>query len=300
MTTDISTLKHLYPFDSNFINIRGFNYHYLHEGKGDPVVMLHGNPTWSFYFRNLVKRFSKNHEVIVPDHLGCGLSDKPSDKAYDYTLNNRVEDLDTLLSSLALNKKITLIVHDWGGMIGLAWALQNLNKVGRIVITNTSGFFPPGKTIPARLWIMRYLTLFAKPATLGLNLFSVAALYMATRKPLPPDVKKGLAFPYNNWNNRIATYEFVQDIPLAKQDRSYPLVNYVDNNLSRLSSIPMQILWGEHDFIFTMEYFAEWQKRFPDAEAQSFKSAGHYLFEDEPEKTMDLIESFIERHPLTV
>jgi haloalkane dehalogenase len=145
---------------------------------------------------------------------------------------------------------------------------------------------------------MRYLTPFAKPATLGLNLFSAAALFMATKKGLACDVKKGLTLPYNSWKNRIATYEFVQDIPLAKQDRSYDLVKQVDDNLHRLKKLPILILWGEHDFIFTMEYFNEWKKRFPEAKAVSFPESGHYLFEDEPEKTLALIEEFLSNNPL--
>jgi haloalkane dehalogenase len=298
MKYDLEKIKHLYPFKSNFLTIGDLNYHYINEGKGEPLLMVHGNPTWSFYFRNLVSKLSDKYQTIVPDHIGCGLSDKPEKNRYDYKLQSRVENLERLVNQLNPEKKITLILHDWGGMIGLAFALRNMDKVGRIILTNTSGFFPPGRTIPFRLFLMRYLTPFAKPATLGLNLFSAAALFMATKKGLACDVKKGLTLPYNSWKNRIATYEFVQDIPLAKQDRSYDLVKQVDDNLHRLKKLPILILWGEHDFIFTMEYFNEWKKRFPEAKAVSFPESGHYLFEDEPEKTLALIEEFLSNNPL--
>ncbi len=293
MTIDISEFKHLYPYQSNYHTIDGLKYHYIDEGKGEPVIMVHGNPTWSFYYRSLIDALKENYRTIAVDHIGCGLSDKPDTSDYDFRLESRVSDLESLIDSLDLDKKITLIVHDWGGMIGLAYAIRNIDKIGRIVITNTSGFLPPGNGIPFRLWIMRYLTPFAKPATLGMNLFSVAALHMAPVKKLPQDVKKGLTAPYNTWNNRMATYKFVQDIPLKPKDFSYSLVDFVDKNLEKLQHIPMIFCWGEHDFVFSMDYFFEWQKRFPDAPKHVFPSAGHYLLEDEPEKVSSIIKDFL-------
>ena len=298
MTIDTTEFKHLYPYESNFHTINGHKYHYIDEGDGDPVIMVHGNPTWSFYYRSLIDALKGNNRAIAVDHIGCGLSDKPNVTDYDYRLKSRVDDLENLIDSLNLKKKITLIVHDWGGMIGLAYAVRHPEKIGRIVLTNTSGFLPPGKGIPVRLWIMRYLTPFAKFATLGLNLFSRAAIYMAPVKKLSKDVRKGLTAPYNNWNNRMATYKFVQDIPLKKGDFSFDLVESVDKNLDKLKDIPMMFCWGEHDFIFTMEYFFEWQRRFPDAKKHVFPTAGHYILEDEPEKVSNLIKEFINDNPL--
>jgi haloalkane dehalogenase len=299
MAIDISAFKHLYPFESKVHIVRGFNYHYVDEGNGEPLVMVHGNPTWSFYYRYLIQELSKQYRTIAVDHIGCGLSDKPDPDDYDYRLKSRVDDLESLIDHLAFDKKITLIVHDWGGMIGMAYALRHPEKIGRIVITNTSGFFPPGKGIPIRLWIMRYITPFAKIGTLGFNLFSWAALYMAPKKPLSADVKKGLTAPYNTWENRMATYRFVQDIPLRPGDYSYNLVKSVDDNIHKLSSIPMTILWGKHDFIFTMEYFQEWKRRFPKAPAILYPEAGHYLLEDVPEKICERIDAFIKTNPMT-
>ncbi len=105
--------------------------------------MVHGNPTWSFYFRHQVTRLSKEFRTLVPDHIGCGFSDKPSPSAYPYTLASRVADLDAFLAFTVPEGKLNLIVHDWGGMIGLAWALDHPDRVNRVVITNTSGFFCP-------------------------------------------------------------------------------------------------------------------------------------------------------------
>ncbi len=286
----------IYPFNSNFAKINGHNLHYIDEGTGQPVIMVHGNPTWSFYFRNLITDLSKDFRTIVPDHIGCGLSDKPDDKSYNYTLKSRVADLDTLITQLNITQKISLIVHDWGGMIGLAWALDNLDKIDKIVLTNTSGFLlPKDKKFPLRLWLLKNLSWFALPAVLGFNIFSKAALYMAAKKPLPLKVKKGLTAPYNSWKNRIATLKFVQDIPISEKDQSYNVVKNVDQQLKKLNDDQLLILWGANDFTFDLTFFNEFQNRFPKATSHVFNDAGHYLFEDKPEQTAKLIHDFLNK-----
>lgn len=299
--TSTKGFEHLYPFKSNLVSIDrnkidGDKMHYLDEGRGKPVLMLHGNPTWSFYFRHLVKELSTEYRAIVPDHIGCGFSDKPDESKYNYTLESRVNDLNVLVNHLNLvaDEKISLIVHDWGGMIGIAWALENLDRIDKIVITNTSGFFlPRGKKFPLRLWLIKYLKFFAIPAVIGFNIFACAALYMAPFKKLSKDVRAGLVAPYNSWRNRIATLKFVEDIPITESDKSYGMVRYVDTNLSRLKKIPMVILWGEHDFVFDRSFLKEWICRFPEAAVYLFKDAGHYLFEDKPNETCAIIRKFI-------
>ncbi len=288
---DMTGLHHLYPFSSHFLKINGLNYHYLDEGRGDPVVMVHGNPTWSFYFRNLVQGLSPNYRTIVPDHMGCGLSDKPNEDQYDFLLSSRIHDLEFLLDRLGLNKPITLILHDWGGAIGLGYALRHPDRISRIILMNTAAFFPPkGKKLPLRLLMLKRFRAMARIAVLGGNLFSRAALVMAPRKALDRDVKKGLCAPYNSWNNRMATLKFVEDIPLIPSDPSYPLLQWLDHHLHRLSPIPMLILWGMHDFVFDPDYLTEWQHRFPQARIHRYPQAGHYLLEDEPERTrMDIL-----------
>ena len=163
----------LYPFESHFLNINGHKLHYVDQGNGAPVFMVHGNPTWSFYYRNLITHLSKEFRTIAPDHIGCGFSDKPGPEHYDYTLASRVNDLDILIQKLCPHEKISLIVHDWGGMIGLAWALDHMDRIEKIVITNTSGFFlPKEKSFPFLLWLIKYLSWFGIPAVLGLNAFA--------------------------------------------------------------------------------------------------------------------------------
>ena len=292
---DLATFRHLYPFKSNYMEINGFQYHYVDEGAGDPVIMLHGNPTWSFYYREVIKAFSKSRRMIAPDHIGCGLSEKPDANRYGYTLQNRIDDLTAFIEHLQIDRPITLVVHDWGGMIGMAYALEHIDKIDKIIILNTAAFLPPGgKSIPIRLWLIRHLTFLATPAVLSLNLFSRGAVYMASAKGLPPDVQNGLTAPYNSWKNRIATLRFVQDIPVFPEDPSYGIVKHADRYLDALKNIPMLILWGEKDFVFDMDYLAEWRRRFPGAEAHSFAQAGHYVLEDETEAVLAKIASFIE------
>jgi cis-3-alkyl-4-acyloxetan-2-one decarboxylase len=295
---DISAFRHLYPFKSNYAEIGGINFHYIDEGSGDPVLMIHGNPTWSFYFRTLIKNLSPEHRAIAPDHIGCGLSGKPDQRDYGYRLKNRVEDIDLFIKRLDLTEKISLVLHDWGGMIGMAWALKNPGKIRSIVLMNTSAFFPPDKDmkIPLRLRLIRDTGLISEILVLGFNLFAKSALYMASHRGLSKDVKKGLIAPYNSWKNRVAVLKFVQDIPLCERDPSYTDVKNVDDNLHLLSEIPMLICWGKHDFVFTEKYLAEWRKRFPKAETHLFENAGHYLLEDEPEKVPFIIKGFLNRN----
>jgi cis-3-alkyl-4-acyloxetan-2-one decarboxylase len=291
---DMTGFRHLYPFTSHFLKIGGLSYHYLDEGRGDPVVMVHGNPTWSFYFRNLVRGLSPDYRVIVPDHMGCGLSDKPGEDQYDFRLSSRIRDLELLLDHLGPDKPVTLILHDWGGVIGLGYALRHPDRISRIILMNTAAFFPPKeKKLPLRLHLLKRFKAMARMAVLGGNLFSRAALVMAPRKALGRDVKKGLCAPYNSWNNRLATLKFVEDIPLVPSDPSYSLLLWLDHHLCRLSPTPMLILWGMHDFVFDPDYLSEWRRRFPQARIHCYPDAGHYLLEDEPDGTLTDILNFL-------
>lgn len=291
---NLSPFRHLYPFESHFMDMNGFKYHYVDEGSGSPVIMVHGNPTWSFYYRRLIQNLSSHFRSIALDHIGCGLSDKPTVEQYDYTLDRRIEDLENFIYRLELKEKITLVVHDWGGMIGIAYALRHLGRIDKIVLLNTAGFFPPqGRPLPLRLKLIRHIKPFAKVAVLGFNAFARSALFMATAKGMPDDVKSGLMAPYNCWQNRIATLRFVEDIPLKPGDPSFETVKTVQNELHCLRDVPMLICWGMKDFVFTKAYLDEWRHRFPDARVHTFEDAGHYVLEDEAETVIDHIRKFM-------
>ena len=296
---DTSRFRHLFPFESHYLVRNGFRYHYVDEGKGDPVVMVHGNPTWSFYYRRLITALSPGCRVVVPDHMGCGLSDKPDAASYPYRAANRVADLQALLDHLQLRENLTLVVHDWGGLIGMALAVENPSRFRRLVIFNTAAFLPPhGKQLPLRLRLVRNFKALAVPAVLGLNLFSRAAVWMAAQNRLKPEVRAGLTAPYNSWRNRLATLRFVQDIPMCESDPSYSLVEGVDQRLSNLAHLPTLICWGARDFVFDRDYLDEWKRRFPQAETHCFAQAGHYVLEDVPDKIVSLVANFLKHHPI--
>jgi haloalkane dehalogenase len=297
-TVDPDDYRHLYPFQSHFLDRNGLRYHYVDQGKGNPVVMVHGNPTWSFFFRRMITALASGHRTIAPDHMGCGLSDKPGDGEYDFRLQSRLDDFSALMDHLDLDR-VTLMVHDWGGMIAMAWAVANPHRMARLIITNTAGFFPPGrKRIPLRLWMIRNLGALATPAVLYGNLFARGALHMASRKRMAAEVKQGLIAPYNCPKNRLATLRFVQDIPLALNDPGFHIVERVDRRLATMAHIPMLILWGRHDFVFDVDYYNEWCRRFPKAEKHLFDDAGHYLLEDVPERIIGMVKDFLTRHPI--
>jgi len=285
-----------YPFTGRRLDLGGLAYHYLDEGEGPLVVMVHGNPSWSFYYRNLVLALRDRFRCIVPDHIGCGLSDKPGDDRYDYTLPRRVEDLERLLDHIGSTEKVTLVLHDWGGMIGMAWAARHPERVERLVILNTAAFpLPASKPFPMALRICRD-TLLGTLLVRGFNAFSLAASIVGCkRRPMPAELRRLYRLPYDTWANRVATLRFVQDIPLKPGDRNYDMVSDVAAGLDQFRDLPMLICWGERDFIFDRHFLAEWQRRFPGAEVHRFADAGHYILEDAQEEVVPLISEFLAR-----
>ncbi len=284
-----------YPFSGSFFDLDGIKMHYLDEGSGDPVVMLHGNPTWSFYYRRLVSGLSPFFRCIVPDHVGCGLSHKPSADDYPYTLLRRVVDLEKLIDSLKINGNISLILHDWGGMIGMLYAVRNPEKISRLVISNTAGFhMPKSRPFPWQLGLIRNTPLGAFLVK-HLNLFCLgASAFCAVKNPLSGDVKRGYLEPYDTPENRVAILRFVEDIPLKKDDPGYSLVGQVESGLKLFRNTPKLILWGMRDFIFDAHFLEEWIRRFPDAVVHRYPQAGHYLLEDEYREIIPLIKDFFE------
>jgi haloalkane dehalogenase len=261
--------------------------------------MVHGNPTWSFYYRELIKDLRQDHRVIVPDHIGCGLSGSPDPGLYGYRLADRVADLDALMTHLDPAAPLTLVVHDWGGMIAMAWALGRPESIGRVVILNTAAFLPPAdKSLPRRLQLIRNFAPLARPAVLGLNIFARAAIIMATRRGLASDVRAGLLAPYHDRRHRMATLKFVQDIPLAPGDPGYELVRWADGRLAELAHLPTLICWGRHDFVFDDDYLAEWRRRRPRAEVHIFEKAGHYVLEDAAPRVVHLVREFLQNNPI--
>lgn len=291
---------HDYPFQRHFIDVGGINLHYLDEGSpnADPILMVHGNPTWSYYFRSLIHALSPHYRCIVPDHIGMGLSDKPGEDVYEYTLDRRVSDLEKLLDHLDLQKPITLVLHDWGGMIGMALATRRPERIARIIALNTSAFsLPVGKKMPWQLNLARAPFLGAMLVR-GFNAFSAGAVRDCVIKPMPKEVRTAYLAPYDTWQHRIAVHRFIQDIPLHPGDRAFQTVAAVEKNLAQFQFLPMLLCWGLKDFVFDAHFLNRWIELFPKAEAHRFDNAGHYVLEEVPDKIIPLIEKFLHHHPL--
>lgn len=287
-------MESLSPFKKNYLDRNGQKYHYVNQGQGEPVVMVHGNPSWSFYYRNLVSSLSASHQCIVPDHIGCGLSDKPGDKDYDYTLKQRIDDLEALLEHLDVNANITLVVHDWGGMIGMGYAARYPERIKKLVILNTGAFhLPEAKPFPWALWICRN-TLLGTALVRGMNAFSSIASYVGVkRQPMTKEIREAYVAPFNSWKNRISTLRFVQDIPLKPGDRNYDLVSQITKSLDNFKTLPSMICWGSKDFVFDKHFLAQWKQELPNAKVHEFTDCGHYILEDASSEVVPLVTSFI-------
>jgi cis-3-alkyl-4-acyloxetan-2-one decarboxylase len=292
---DTAVFSDLYPFESHYLDIGGLRYHYLDEGGGEAgdtaVVMVHGNPTWSFHFRKLIPEVSRKYRVIVPDHIGCGLSDKPQD--YEYTLAKHIDNLDCLVTHLGL-KKIIFLMHDWGGAIGMGCALRHPGNTAGFVVLNTAAFYVD--RVPKRIRMCRIPGLGALMVR-GFNGFCLAAFLFATskRRRFTRQVRAGYLAPYNNWKNRIAIHRFVQDIPLQKNHPARATIEEIGAGLAQFREKPMLIFWGADDFCFTESHFLPmWKERFPDAEVNVIQDAGHYVIEDAHEEILPRLLAFLE------
>jgi haloalkane dehalogenase len=284
-------LRPLYPFTPRaFTTPRGARMSFLDEGpRGDEaVLMLHGNPTWSFYYRELLQAVAPALRCVVPDHIGMGLSAKPQD--YPYTLAARIDDVAALVASLGL-KKVHLVVHDWGGAIGFGFAARHPELIGRLVILNTAAF--PSPRIPARIALCK--TRF--PGTFivrGLNGFAGPAVWMSMhRRQLTAGEKRGFLWPYDSWANRVAVDAFVKDIPLGPNHPSWTTLEGVAAGLKNFTAHPALIVWGGRDFCFNDRFYAEWRARLPQAQAHHLADAGHYVLADANAGAVPLIARFL-------
>ncbi len=284
-------VRDLYPFQSHFHREPGMGerMHYLDEGQGDPILMVHGNPTWSFYYRDLVRAFYKSHRVVAVDHLGCGLSDKP--QRYPYCLAQHIRNLESLVLDLDL-KNITLVVHDWGGPIGLGVAVRHPERFSRLVIMNTAAF-----PDPAMPWLLKLCRLPGVGPLLvrGLNAFAEGTVRFAVARHdrLSRAARRGYLFPYRSWHDRVANLRFVQDIPMSRSHPSYAALAEVEAGLPRLSNLPTLLIWGEKDFVFTPRFLKRFQTFFPHAEVQRLSWAGHLVAQDASPEVIAFLKEFI-------
>jgi len=283
-----------YPFAAHGFQSPAGWMNYVDEGVGDePLVCVHGNPTWSFYFRRVVAELAPSHRVLAIDHLGCGLSDKPQD--WSYSLEGHVQNLEALVLALDLTN-ITLVLHDWGGAIGMGFATRHPERVARIFLGNTAAF--PSPHLPLRIAASR-LPLLGPLLLRGFGAFSRAAITQAVERPLAPAAKRGLLAPYGSWHDRIAQWKFVKDIPMSPAHPSFATLAGIEAGLERLADKPLGVAWGMRDWCFTPAFLDTWLEHFPHAEVLRVPDAGHYLLEDAPEAVLAFLKHFLAAHPLT-
>ncbi|AKS42776.1 alpha/beta fold hydrolase [Wenzhouxiangella marina] len=286
----------LYPYTGQFHEqAGGHRMHYLDEGPSDaqPVVMVHGNPTWSFYYRRLVEDLKPDFRCLVPDHIGMGLSDRPDDASYDYTLSQRLEDLGHWLDAVEPNRPVDLIVHDWGGAIGLSWAVRNIERVRRVVILNTWAFnIPPDEHLPRSLRFAR--TRLGSFLIQRFNAFSGLAVRMATERKLDREVARAMTGPYRQGvDSRLATLRFVQDIPLSPEDPAWDVLAETERRLPLLADKPVLFQWGAKDFVFDDRVLDIWREKLPGKPIRYYADAGHYVLEDAHESIVPAVRAWL-------
>ena len=282
-----------YPFAPKaFVTPRGARMSYVDEGPrtDEAVLMLHGNPTWSYYYRHLVQALAPSLRCVAPDHIGMGLSAKPRD--YDYTLATRIADIEALVTTLGL-KRVHLVVHDWGGAIGFGLAARHAAMVGKIVVLNTAAF--ASKRIPARIAVCK-LPVIGPLLVRGFNGFAWPATWMAMhRRRLTAEEKRGYLLPYDSWANRVAVSAFVQDIPLHTEHPTWATLQTVEQGLAQFRDRPALVIWGGRDFCFNDEFLARWRQVLAGAETHRLSDAGHYVLDDARDEVLPRITAFLRR-----
>lgn len=290
--------RSLYPTCEREMSIGSRRYHYLdnrpEQAAGDPgpvILCVHGNPTWSFYWREVFERFGAGYRVVAVDHLGCGLSDKPSRGEFPYSLVAHRDNLVRLIDHLQL-RNVILLAHDWGGAIGLAAAIERVQSMTALMLLNTAAFPPP--YVPWRIAACR-IPLLGTLAVRGLNLFARAAVSMAMSKTkMNETVAAGLLYPYGNWHDRVGIDSFVRDIPFTTGHRTDRVLRQLEEDLGKLVHLPKLLVWGMRDWCFQPECLERFLLHWPDAAAVRLSDAGHYVLEDDPRATLDAIDGFLD------
>lgn len=271
-------LRVLYPFTSRWLELgNGERLHTIDEGAANAdhaVLMVHGNPSWSFLYRDLILRLRPETRCAALDHLGCGLSSRPKRMV---RLREHQSNCREWIESLHL-QSFDLVVHDWGGAIALGPVLEHFtSRLRRVVILNTAAF--PSKRIPLRIAVCK-LPILGPLLIRGGNTFARAAVKMAVHQPLPAAVQEGFLWPYRRPGSRRATSDFVRDIPLGSWHPSFAPLLDLEQRLPGLAQKEALICWGLRDFCFNHHFLERWKKELPAAKAIALPDAGHYVLED--------------------
>jgi pimeloyl-ACP methyl ester carboxylesterase len=296
LTIKDETFEGLYPFNPHYYTHQGLQIHYVDEGSGEPIVMIHGDPTWGFLFRNFILPLSENHRCIVPDHIGMGKSSIPQDRSL-YRLEQHCANLETLLLNLDLHD-ITLILHDWGGPVGLGFATLHPERIKRLVLMNTWAFAPwPGGPLPRLLEIIRSER--GETFVLKKNGYLEPALMGTTyhSEKLTNPVMEAYRAPFPTPESRLAMLCWSRDIPIQETDVSYAEMKRIEQGLPLFNEIPILLLWGMQDPVLPSSILHQWQQLYPLATTREIEDASHFLQEDAHERIVPLIEAFLKANP---
>ena len=279
------------PFKSHYLSVGGFQMHYLDEGQGPVVLLLHGNPTWCFYFRNLIAELKKDFRVIAPDYIGCGLSDRP--QAMAFRAADRIEQIQTFVDRLQLGK-FSLVMHDWGGSIGTGLAVNNPDRIERLVYLNTTltetESLPTVIKLAAHRWVGKFLTKYSK-------FFVNVTTSWGVINKLPRELRQAYAYPYRTKKNRSAIWDFVQDIPFSHQHPTYFQMLDLAKKIPLLAHVPVQVIWGIKDICFHRDMLNNVLAHFPHAKVLEIPQASHLVLEDAQEQCCRKIDEFLKASP---
>lgn len=280
------TFGGLWPYEPRWFDTDDGRMHYVDEGPRDgrPVVMVHGNPTWAFLYRNFIPPLTEaGYRAIALDHLGFGRSDKPGDPGL-YTIERHARRCEALLESLDL-RDATVVPQDWGGPIGLWWATRHHERVASLFILNTFAHALREKvSLPLPLRMFR-LPGVGEVMVKGLDLFKRVFLFQAGvvhRDRLTSEVKAAYRVPHPSWSSRTPVLVFPREIPSGPGHRNSDLCGQIERALEEhFVAKPVDIAWAMKDIAFTPEVLEQaWLGTFPDAGVLRLEEAGHYLQED--------------------
>lgn len=309
MRGNANAWKDLFPFESHRLALRsGWNLHYIdegpvgREGRGSQprsvatsrsdapcVLAVHGNPTWSFYYRSLIGAIRTSHRALAIDHLGMGWSDQPPVR--EMRVSQHTANLVEFIERLDL-RNIVMVVHDWGGAIGLGAAVQLPTRFAGLVVLNTAAFPPP--YVPWRIAVLRTPGIGRWAMTRG-NVFARAATRMTLHrlKRLNPAVERGLLQPYGTPAHRIGIANFVGDIPLTKRHPTHATLMQLEAKLPSLRHLPIRLVWGMQDWCFRPRCLQRFQALWPDATTVELEDVGHYVMEEAPEDVVSNVQSIL-------
>jgi pimeloyl-ACP methyl ester carboxylesterase len=293
-----AAIRSQWPYSPRFARVNGWRMHYIDEGEGDPVVLLHGNPTWGFLYRDVIDPLIRSgRRVIVPDMIGFGLSEKPS-REQAHSLDGHTANLTALMRQLDL-KRIALVCHDWGGPTGLSFAMSNPDRIRALIVMSTWAWPLPPAEFHTRIfpWRMMHAPLVG-PYLMGRhNALAGRGIYLSVvdREKFKRTAQAAYDAVLPDSQDRLLTWTWPRWIPLDRSARAFDRFAWLERKLSQ-SQLPTMIIWGREDDVFDAATFSDRFKRLlPHAEGPHLVTGRHFLQEDSGIVIAGLIRSYLER-----